>query len=44
MQKERERSNKDDYRIGRLSILELLTVLAILGGLLTWVLRQFFLF
>lgn len=30
------------YRVGRLSILELLTFLAVLGMLLTWVCKHYF--
>lgn len=38
----KEKQDGQVYRRGRLTILELMSVLAILGGLLTWVLQRFF--
>lgn len=40
---DRDKKLDQVYRAGRLSILELMTVLAVLGVLLTWVLQRFFL-
>jgi prepilin-type N-terminal cleavage/methylation domain-containing protein len=34
---------KEGYRTGKLTLLELMTVLAIMGILVTWVLQRFFL-
>lgn len=39
---EKDKKISQVYRAGRLSIIELMTVLAVLGVLLTWVLQQFF--
>ena len=39
--KEEKKRDADIYRSGRLTVLELMTVIAILGILLTWVLQKF---
>ncbi len=43
MEENNQQSECEQNRIRRLTILELLTVLAALGILLTWVMRRFFL-
>lgn len=40
--KTKDRDKKNIYRLGSLTILELMTVLAVLGILLTWILHSFF--
>lgn len=41
MDKHNEQQDLKSYRRGRLTILELMTVLSVLGVLLTWVLQRF---
>ena len=41
MQKKNENKELRAYRMGPLTMLQLMIVLAVLGVLLTWVLRQF---
>lgn len=45
MQEDEKKNKKDDlrsYRTGPLTVLELMAVIAIIGGLLTWVISRFF--
>lgn len=42
MQKNNRRNESDAYRVGKLTVLELMTVLAVLGIMVTWILRHFF--
>jgi Tfp pilus assembly protein PilE len=42
METNNEKEGANGYRIGRLTVLELMTVLAVLGILITWILRRFF--
>lgn len=42
MQKDKEKDDLHAYRVGRLTILELMTFLAVLGILLAWVCQHFF--
>lgn len=42
MKQKNKRNEVNVYRAGRLTVLELMTVLAVLGILVTWVLRRFF--
>jgi prepilin-type N-terminal cleavage/methylation domain-containing protein len=42
MESNKDKKDADVYRAGKLTILELMAVLAILGILVTWVLHSFF--
>ncbi|VVC75064.1 hypothetical protein AQUSIP_03400 [Aquicella siphonis] len=42
MQTDDKKDEINVYRLGRLTVLELMAVLAVLGILATWVLRRFF--
>lgn len=42
MQKNEEKDNLRTHRLGRLTVLELMTFLAVLGLLIAWIWQQFF--